>query len=191
MTSSWLPARVPMAPVPAPPTRPPDCDAPTTAPAPASMPITDSAFALVICWRRRARWPPAIWPVSWASTPMISFGVSASMSAPTLTKIFCPLATKALKERSLTRTILSRLGADAGGAEDRPRIVAQELLGFGIAHHRRLRAALGRRRQGRPDQESGRKRSKSGCDRGAGQVRHRIVAKGNGRRRSIHVPRGG
>ena len=37
---------------------------------------------------------------------MISFGVSASMSAPTLMKIFWPFATKALKERSLTRMIL-------------------------------------------------------------------------------------
>jgi hypothetical protein len=94
-----------MAALPLLPTRPPDCEAPTTAPAPASMPMTDSALAFVSSCRRRARCPPWMWPVSWARTPMISFGVSESMRAPTLTKIFWPPATKALKVRSLTRTI--------------------------------------------------------------------------------------
>ena len=64
--------------------------APTIAPAPASMPITERICAFATCCRRRARWPPAMWPVSCAMTPMISFGVSASMSAPTLMKIFWP-----------------------------------------------------------------------------------------------------
>ena len=37
---------------------------------------------------------------------------------------------------------LGRLGVDAGGAEDRRRIVAQELLGLGVAHDREPSARL-------------------------------------------------
>ena len=46
-----------------------------------------------------------MWPVSWAMTPTISFGVSASMSAPRFKKILRPFATKALNDRSLMRMI--------------------------------------------------------------------------------------
>ena len=80
--------------------------------APAAMAPTPSSVATIaiVCaranWSRsRCWWPPAMWPASWASTPMISFGVSAVTSAPVLMKMRRP-ATKALKRRSLTRTML-------------------------------------------------------------------------------------
>ncbi len=45
-----------------------------------------------------------MWPVSWASTPITWFGVSASMSVPALMKMRRPSATNALNERWLMIT---------------------------------------------------------------------------------------
>ena len=73
----------------------------TMAPMPSSMATSDSVEALAICSRMRARWPPAMWPLSCASTPITSFGVLACISAPELMKMRWPSATKALNERSL------------------------------------------------------------------------------------------
>ena len=66
--------------------------------------MIDCVVADAIASRMRAKCPPAMWPVSCASTPMIWFGVSDSISAPPLTKMRRPSATKALNERSLMMT---------------------------------------------------------------------------------------
>ena len=46
----------------------------TIAPTPSSIAMIDCVCACASCWRIATRWPPAMWPVSCASTPMISFG---------------------------------------------------------------------------------------------------------------------
>ena len=63
--------------------------------------MIDATCACASCWRKRDRCPPAMWPVSCASTPMISFGTFASISAPALMKMRLASITKALNERSL------------------------------------------------------------------------------------------
>ena len=73
----------------------------TIAPTPSSIEMIDCVCATASCWRSFDRWPPAIWPVSWASTPMISFGVLESISAPAFTKMRRPSMTKALNDLSL------------------------------------------------------------------------------------------
>ncbi len=60
--------------------------------------------ALASSARSLLRWPPAMWPVSCASTPMIWFGVCDSISAPALTKMRLASTTKALNVRSLMMT---------------------------------------------------------------------------------------
>ena len=77
----------------------------TMAPAPSSMAMIIWVCARAICSRIFARWPPARCPVSCASTPMIWFGVSDCSTAPWLTKMRRPSATKALKAPSLRMTI--------------------------------------------------------------------------------------
>ena len=42
-------------------------------------------------------WPPVMWPVSWAMTPITSFGVLACISAPVFMNTLRPSTTKALK----------------------------------------------------------------------------------------------
>ena len=54
----------------------------TIAPAPTSMAMIIWVCACANCSRILARWPPAKWPVSCASTPMIWLGVSDFISAP-------------------------------------------------------------------------------------------------------------
>ena len=54
----------------------------TMAPAPSSMAMIIWVCACASCSRILARWPPARWPVSCASTPMIWFGVSDCIIAP-------------------------------------------------------------------------------------------------------------
>jgi hypothetical protein len=48
----------------------PDRDAATIAPAPRIMAMIEAVVAARNSSRRRDRWPPAMWPVSWASTPI-------------------------------------------------------------------------------------------------------------------------
>ena len=71
----------------------------------------------------RDRCPPAMWPVSCASTPMIWFGVSASISAPALTKMRRPSATKALNDRSLMMTTCTFCWASPADPQDRLRCI--------------------------------------------------------------------
>ncbi len=59
----------------------------------------------------RARCPPAIWPVSCASTPISWLGVSVRMIRPVLMKMRWPPATKALSELSWTIMISTALGS--------------------------------------------------------------------------------
>ena len=42
-------------------------------------------------------WPPTIWPVSWAMTPITSLGVLACISVPVFMNTLRPSTTKALK----------------------------------------------------------------------------------------------
>ena len=76
----------------------------TMAPTPSSMPRIMAVCALASSARSLLRWPPAMWPVSCASTPMIWFGVCDCISAPALTKMRLASITKALKLRSLMMT---------------------------------------------------------------------------------------
>ena len=70
----------------------------TTAPMPSSMATIDCGRGVGESLRACApRWPPAIWPLSCASTPITSFGVLACIRAPELMKMRRPSATKALK----------------------------------------------------------------------------------------------
>jgi hypothetical protein len=47
----------------------------TMPPAASSMAMIAAVCAVASCSCMRARCPPAMWPLSWASTPMIWFGV--------------------------------------------------------------------------------------------------------------------
>ncbi len=42
-------------------------------------------------------WPPMMWPVSWAITPITSLGVLACIKVPVLMNTLRPSTTKALK----------------------------------------------------------------------------------------------
>ena len=132
----------------------------TIAPTPRIIATIDCVCATAQSARAsRDRWPPAMWPVSCASTPMISFGVSASISAPALMKMRRPSVTKALKRAVVDDDDLDVLLGKPGGAQDRLGVFAQELLDLGVANQRqalrvrglRLRrnaAATMRRRRG-------------------------------------------
>ena len=74
------------------------------APTPSSMATIAAVCALASSWRILDRWPPTIWPVSCANTPMIWLGVVACISAPELTKMRCASMTKALNDLSLMMT---------------------------------------------------------------------------------------
>ena len=117
-----------------------DVAAAAMAPTPSSMAMIAAVCALASSARSLLRWPPAMWPVSWASTPIIWFGVSASISAPALMKMRLASTTKALKERSLMMTTWMFCCAEPGGAQDRLGIVAQQLLDLGVADHRQAAA---------------------------------------------------
>ena len=89
-----------------------------------------------------------MWPVSCASTPMIWFGVLASISAPALTKMRRPSITKALNDAVVDDDDVDVLLRETGGAQDRLRVVAQQLLDLGVADQRNAaRQALRARRR--------------------------------------------
>ena len=136
----------------------PDCRhcrraAATIAPTPSSMAMIDCVCATASCWRSFDRWPPAIWPVSCASTPMISFGVLRSISAPALTKMRRPSMTKALNDSLVDERDLDVLLREAGGLQDRLGVVAHQLLDLGVADERnaarQARRLRGHRRDGK------------------------------------------
>ena len=114
----------------------------------AACAMIDAVCALASSLRSLHRWPPAMWPVSCASTPMIWFGVGDSISAPALTKMRRPSTTKALKRAVVDDDDLDVLLGEAGGAQDRLGVVAQQLLDLGVADDRQAAAgfALGARR---------------------------------------------
>src|SRR5260221_5056316 len=58
----------------------------------------------------RAKWPPAMWPVSCAITPITWPALSARIKRPVVMNRFWPWATKALSERSLTSRMRTALG---------------------------------------------------------------------------------
>ena len=119
---------------------------------PTTAPI---ACARAIWFRRFSRCPPARCPVSCAMTPMTSFGVLASSSVPVWMTMRRPLATKALNSPILDDDDLRVARADAGGAEDRLGIVAQQLLDLRVADDglmALLRRGRRRERQARGDE---------------------------------------
>ena len=73
-----------------------DCVANANAPPKTSAKI-DWLFASFSRCCRRARCPPVICPISWASTPITWPGVLARIKSPLWIKIFWPPATKAFK----------------------------------------------------------------------------------------------
>ncbi len=77
---------------------------------PAPMPaIIARMFSIVALFSSswiRTRCPPAMWPVSWAITPITWFGESARINRPVLMNMFIPGVTKALIRLSLTRCTL-------------------------------------------------------------------------------------
>ena len=128
------------------------------APTPSSSAMIEAVCAVASCSRRRDRCPPARWPVSCASTPMISFGVLESYSAPTFTKMRRPSITKALNDALVDQHDLHVLLRQAGDAQDRRGVVAQQLLDLGVADDRQAaggfrlrerRLAADRERDGR------------------------------------------
>ena len=88
------------------------------------------------------RWPPAIWPVSCASTPMIWFGVSARISAPAVDEDAPAVGDKGVERAVVDDDDLDVLLCEAGGAQDRLRVVAQQLLDLGVADDRQRRGLL-------------------------------------------------
>ena len=72
---------------------------------PSSEAMSTAVLVLSSCWRKLASSLWARWPVSWARTPISSLGVSDWMMAPVLTKIWPPLATKALNSSLGTRKV--------------------------------------------------------------------------------------
>src|SRR5262249_24100201 len=133
----------------------------TTAPTPSSMPMIAAVCALASSARILLRWPPAMWPVSCASTPMIWFGVSARSRAPALMKMRLASITNALNERSLMMTtwlFCCARPAAPGGAQDRVGVVAQELLDLGVADDRQTLGHVLRARRQAAGHERARRR---------------------------------
>ena len=85
--------------------------APTMAAAPSRAEAIAMLLALPSSLFMRERWPPAMWPVSCASTPITSFGVLACCSSPVWMKMRWPSATKALMEELLIRYTWTAPGA--------------------------------------------------------------------------------
>ena len=131
---------------PLPPLRP----AATAPPRPRIMAMIDAACACASCWRKRDRCPPAMWPVSCASTPMTSFGTLASISAPALMKMRLAIHHEGVERAVVDDGDLDVLLREAGGAQDGLRVVAQQLLDLGVADDRKSgRQALRARRRRR------------------------------------------
>src|SRR5215218_6233633 len=89
----------------------PDTAPPASAPAPRIVSRICSVERLRSSSCMRTRWPPAIWPLSCAMTPISWFGVSVRMIRPVLMKMRWPPATKALSELSWTIMISMPLGS--------------------------------------------------------------------------------
>ena len=131
--------------------------------------MIDCVCATASCWRSFDRWPPAMWPVSCASTPMISFGVFESISAPAFTKMRRPSMTKALNARSLisvtwmfccARPAVLRIGCG---------VFAHQLLDLGVADERnaarqaRACGGNGAKKRHRRDRQRRDQRQRAGC----------------------------
>ena len=97
---------------------------------------------------------------------MIWFGVCDSISAPELTKMRRPSTTKALKRRLVDDDDLHVLLGEAGGAQDRRGVVAQELLDLGVADDRRRPVFLRRRRERGQRDRRGRNQRRRAAQRG-------------------------
>ena len=76
---------------------PPASAPPTINPIPKMVSSKLLVASRAIRLRSEARWPPTIWPVSCAITPITSLGVLACMSVPVLMNTLWPSTTKALK----------------------------------------------------------------------------------------------
>ena len=109
----------------------------TMAPAPSSIAMIIWVCACASCSRILARWPPARWPVSCASTPINWFGVSDCMMRAVIDEDAAAVGDEGVERRIVDDDDLDVLLLEAGGAQDRPRVVAQQLLGLGVAQDRR------------------------------------------------------
>ena len=93
--------------------------------------------------RRAAMWPPVMWPVSWAMTPITSLGVCACISVPVWMYTLRPSITKALKlsfdDAHLERPEPSPAAGKSAG------VVREQVLDLGIADQRQVLRGRGRR----------------------------------------------
>ena len=118
----------------------------TSAPAPSSMAMIIWVCACASCSRSLARWPPARWPVSCASTPMIWFGVSDCIDRAVIHEDAAAVRDEGVEDAVVDDHDLDVLLFEARGAQDRPGVVAQQLLGLGVAEDRRALFPARRRR---------------------------------------------
>ncbi len=89
--------------------RPPPATPPATiAPMPRTCVSRARVWSFAMRARKAAMWPPAMWPLSCAMTPMTSFGVFACISVPVWTKTLAPSRTKALNVSLLTMRTVTR-----------------------------------------------------------------------------------
>ena len=105
----------------------------------------------------RARWPPAMWPLSCAMTPISWLGVSVRMIRPVLMKMRWPPATKALSELSWTIMISIAVGIETGRPPDRHDQGADGVLDLGVADEIEsltLLRARGTKRRQREERET-------------------------------------
>ena len=113
----------------------------TIAPAPSSMAMIIWVCACASCSRSFDRWPPAIWPVSCASTPMIWFGVLRLHQRAGIDEDAAAVGDEGVEGAVVDDDDLDVLLFQAGGAQDRRGVVAQQLLDLGVADQRRALVA--------------------------------------------------
>jgi hypothetical protein len=89
---------------------PPPAPAAAAAP-PSSSPATERNMAFRISSGSRATWPPAMWPVSCASTPAKSPASADCWSSPVLMNSRLPVVTKAFMGRAWISVIRTRAGS--------------------------------------------------------------------------------
>ncbi len=82
------------------------------------------------------RWPPAMWPVSCASTPMIWFGVAEFEQGAGIDEDAVPVHHEGVERAIIDDDDADILLGEPGRAQDRLRVVAQHLLDLRIADDR-------------------------------------------------------
>ena len=97
---------------------------------------TEAVCAVASCSRSRCKWPPARWPVSCANTPMISFGVRGVEQRAGVDEDVAAVHDEGVEGAVVEHHHPDVLFGEAGRAQNRRGVIAQQLLDFGVADDR-------------------------------------------------------